>query len=100
MVRTHDWKYVQRHPDGPHELYDLRLDPGERRNLIDAPAHAAVQDELRRTLSEWFERYSDPDIDGTRWSVSGAGQLRRAAPDTAPEAAFASVPIAALKKAI
>jgi arylsulfatase A-like enzyme len=98
MVRTHDWKYVQRHPDGPHELYDLRADPGERRNLIDARDHAAVQDELRRTLSDWFERYSDPEIDGTRWSVTGAGQLRRPTPETTPEAAFASVPIAALKK--
>ena len=59
-----------------------------------------MQNELRRTLSEWFERYSDPDLDGTRWSVTGAGQLRRAAPETARETAFASVPIAALKKAI
>jgi arylsulfatase A-like enzyme len=100
MVRTHDWKYVQRHPDGPHELYDLRADPGEQRNLIDAPLHTAVRNELRRTLSEWFERYSDPEIDGTRWAVTGAGQLRRPTADMTPEAAFASVPIAALKKAV
>ena len=33
MVRTREWKYVHRDPDGPHELYDLRRDPGERVNL-------------------------------------------------------------------
>jgi arylsulfatase A-like enzyme len=100
MVRTHDFKYVQRHPDGPDELYDLRADPAERRNLIDAPAHAAVLNELRRTLTEWFGRYADPEIDGTRWNVMGAGQLRRPTPEMTPDAAFASVPIAALKKAV
>ena len=30
MVRTRDWKYVHRFPSGPHELFDLRNDPGER----------------------------------------------------------------------
>jgi hypothetical protein len=31
-VRTGRWKYI-RAEDGPDELYDLRADPGETRNL-------------------------------------------------------------------
>ena len=38
MIRSQDWKYVHRYPYGPHELYDLRNDPGETRNLIQEPA--------------------------------------------------------------
>ena len=33
MMRTEEWKYVHRYPDGPHELYDLANDPDERTNL-------------------------------------------------------------------
>src|SRR5688572_17714867 len=33
-IRTATWKYVQRFPDGPDELYDLGADPGEETNLI------------------------------------------------------------------
>ena len=40
MIRTRDWKYVDRHPDGPHELFHLAEDPGERVNRIDDPALA------------------------------------------------------------
>ena len=31
MMRTEEWKYVHRYPDGPHELYDLANDPGRAR---------------------------------------------------------------------
>jgi arylsulfatase A-like enzyme len=99
MVRTTDWKYVYRFPDGPHELFDLRTDPNERRNLIDDPAAADRLSELRGTLADWFARYADAATDGARWGVTGAGQLALARPGTPPETAFASVPIAALKKA-
>src|SRR5256886_4891257 len=42
-IRTFDWKYINRFPDGPSELYDLKSDPGERHNLVDQPDHAAQQ---------------------------------------------------------
>src|SRR5206468_4094115 len=41
MIRTTEWKYVFRHPDGPHDLYDLANDPDERRNLAEEPGQQA-----------------------------------------------------------
>ena len=71
-VRTGEWKYVGRFPDGPNELYNLKSDPGERRNLVDQPAHAAKQKELRRRLGEFFDRYADPRYDLSRGGQSKA----------------------------
>lgn len=34
MIRSREWKYVHRHLDGPHELYDLVNDPDEEPNRI------------------------------------------------------------------
>ncbi len=34
MIRTREWKYVHRYPYGPHELYHLAGDPGERMALV------------------------------------------------------------------
>jgi arylsulfatase A-like enzyme len=77
MVRTRDWKYVHRYPDGPHELFDLANDPGERRNLVADPAHAARVAELREKLAGWFTRYVDPGKDGVDKGVTGCGQIGR-----------------------
>jgi arylsulfatase A-like enzyme len=97
MVRSRDWKYVHRHPSGPHELYDLQADPEERNNLFGDPRHATMVEEFSRTVMEWFERYSDPVTDGREWGVTGAGQLRLAEKGASPEMAFASVPVAPLR---
>jgi len=75
MVRTADWKYVHRYPDGPHELFHLLDDPGERRNLVDEPRHARVVAALRQRLDGWFERFVDPARDGVDKGVTGCGQL-------------------------
>ena len=37
-LAVREWKYVHRHPDGPHELFALAHDPGERHNRVDDPA--------------------------------------------------------------
>lgn len=56
-IRTDRWKYIRYpHGDGSPdkhmaELYDLQNDPGETRNLIARPEHAALITELRAGLA-------------------------------------------------
>ena len=56
-VRTADWKYVHYpHGDGSPdrhlaELYDLRTDPDELKNLIKAPEAASKLQELKGELT-------------------------------------------------
>ncbi len=64
MARTHQFKLIRRHPNGPHELFDLDADPREKRNLIDSPQHLAVTTELSHLLETHFRRYSRPDRSG------------------------------------
>jgi choline-sulfatase len=77
MVRTRDWKYVHRYPSGPHELFDLGTDPGERNNLVDDAHSRVVADELRGRLESWFRQYVDPQRDGVDKGVTGCGQIAR-----------------------
>ncbi len=64
VVRTRRWKYMKRFDtDEPHTLFDLINDPGEKRNLIDDPAHAEVVEDLDRRLTAFFSRYSTPEYD-------------------------------------
>ena len=76
MVRTEEWKYVHRHPDGPHELYDLVNDPDERENLANDPRQTARVGELKMRLQDWFARFAVEGRDGRDFSVMGKGQLR------------------------
>ena len=66
MIRTKEWKYAHRYPDGPHDLYHLTEDPDERANLAEDPAHAARCRELRGEMEEWFARYVIPEKDGLK----------------------------------
>lgn len=75
MIRTPDWKYVHRYPDGPHELYHLAADPGERENLADDPGQRERIGELRARLERWFTDHVDPRMDGRDLPVTGAGQI-------------------------
>jgi arylsulfatase A-like enzyme len=97
MVRTRDWKYVHRYPDGPHELYDLVADPGERKDLIASPAAAPMLASLRERLDDWFARHVDPAQDGARKPINGCGQLALSGGEHAAHA-FAADPIAALAR--
>jgi N-acetylglucosamine-6-sulfatase len=60
-VRTSDWKYVRYpHGDGSPdrhmaELYHLKSDPDEARNLIDDPKYHAKATELRQLLGELMQ---------------------------------------------
>jgi arylsulfatase A-like enzyme len=68
-VRTDDWKYV-RYPHGDGgpdrrkaELFDLRRDPDEMRNLIDEPRLAGKVAELRAELDRLLKELgADPDV--------------------------------------
>ncbi|MEU6075995.1 sulfatase-like hydrolase/transferase [Micromonospora sp. NPDC047074] len=82
MIRTADWKYVHRYPDGPHELYDLVRDPGERVNRVDDPDSRAVVTRMRADLEGWFTTHADPRLDGRHLPVVGAGQVGPVGRDT------------------
>jgi len=83
MIRTHEWKYVHRYPYGPHELYDLAHDPGERVNLLEdarvwdehAPDRKQVAAAMKMRLESWFEKYTDPQMDARLQPITGRGQL-------------------------
>ncbi len=66
MIRTREWKYVYRHPDGPHDLFDLVNDPDERHNLAEEPGQQQRIRELHARLEAWFARYVLPEHDGLR----------------------------------
>lgn len=77
MIRTKEWKYVARYPDGPNELYDMKQDPDERNNLIENSQYTSLQQELRQRMERWFEAYTVELNDGRRYLVTGKGQLGR-----------------------
>jgi choline-sulfatase len=75
MIRDRDWKYIHRYPYGPHELYDLKTDPGEDNNLFGQEEYKNKIIEMRDKLQRWFAKYVNPALDGARLDVCGAGQI-------------------------
>lgn len=75
MIRTKEWKYVHRYMDYENELYDLVNDPGEKKNLIDDPAQQERIARMQAKLTTWFDKYVDPDLDGSKEDVRGGGQV-------------------------
>jgi len=73
MLRTPDWKYVFT-PQDIDELYDLRRDPGELRNLADEPQHTELLAALRARLFAWMAQTGDPLRDSWR-RLPAAGSL-------------------------
>ena len=78
MVRDGAWKYTQRHPHGPDELYDMSNDPGERVNLACDADHAPTVARLRGLIADFFARYADPKYDLWRGGSAKSGRLTRA----------------------
>ncbi len=61
MIRTRDWKLVRHHHQNQmDELYDLKSDPDETRNLYGNAQHKAMRDELQGKLSAWQRSVDDP----------------------------------------
>jgi N-acetylglucosamine-6-sulfatase len=73
-LRTSDYKFVQYHGIwDTDELYDMRSDPGEMRNLINDPEYLAVVGEMRNRLYERLEnRKGEHVVPYTRKFSSGA----------------------------
>lgn len=63
---------------GHHGIYgkgnDVAKDPNERVNLFIQPGYADRIRTLRREMEDWFSRYVDPELDGSRLPVTGYGQ--------------------------
>lgn len=53
-IRDGDWKLIEFHADGRRELFDLREDPGEQRNLIERQAGVAKR--LAALLADWCKK--------------------------------------------
>jgi arylsulfatase A-like enzyme len=73
-IRTREWKYVRRFPNGPDELYNLSNDPGERQNLTGTSANTDIEGELQKRLDGFFNRYTDPRYDLWQGGESKAGR--------------------------
>ena len=52
-VVRRDWKYVEWPEFGYRQLFDVKADPDERRNLADRPEAARDQSRLRQRLDWW-----------------------------------------------
>lgn len=61
MLRTNDWKLVRHYRANElDELYDLKNDPGELKNLYKDAAHRAVRERLQGRLNEHMKAIDDP----------------------------------------
>jgi arylsulfatase A-like enzyme len=56
MMLDDHHKLIHRISDRRWELYDMRADPGEKKNLADAPASAALLEAMRAKLLAFEER--------------------------------------------
>lgn len=57
-IRTLEWKYVYS-STGALQLYNLKEDPGETKNLIADSASAAVRKKLHADLARWMNETND-----------------------------------------
>ena len=64
MIRDERWKLVWRYPAGPHDLFDLSLDPNEMENVFEANPQVAAQYKAR--LDEFYDRHDVKEFTGLR----------------------------------
>ncbi len=53
MIRTADFKYIVYRNDPVQQLFDMKRDAGETKNLIDEARYAAILREHRKLLNDW-----------------------------------------------
>jgi arylsulfatase len=66
MVRTPEWK-LNYYPGHGAELYDLRNDPQEERNLIADASHRGTAGELQQAILDWMITADENDQIARRW---------------------------------
>ena len=59
MIRTKEFKLVKYIHYGD-ELYDLKNDPFELRNIADNPQYAEIKEQLYQKLNDWIKVNNDP----------------------------------------
>ncbi len=64
-VRTQDYKYLAfpRDKEGYVELFDLKKDPNELKNVADDPAYAEIKKMMRQKLIDVRKQYKDTEND-------------------------------------
>ena len=63
-LRTPDWKYFRYQGDLDHEeLYNLKMDPLEKKNLADKKKYAEVLGEMRSKFEEKVGELDEDKID-------------------------------------
>jgi arylsulfatase A-like enzyme len=63
-LRTEDWKLIEYNVNGARhtQLFDLKDDPWETKNLAQDPKHAGRLQEMRRRLEELQKKWDDPAL--------------------------------------
>ncbi|MCP5556944.1 MAG: sulfatase-like hydrolase/transferase [Verrucomicrobiaceae bacterium] len=74
-IRTDRWKFVERTPEGPNELYDMQADPQERFNLFGQVGTEDALASTRERLHTFFKTYANPKYDLWKGGTSKATPL-------------------------
>jgi len=64
MVRTPEYKLITYKDDPVEQLFDMRADPWETRNLIGEAKHADTVATLKKRLADWEGRLEPLSLDG------------------------------------
>lgn len=59
MIRTEEWKYVEYPAVDRQQLFNLRSDPNETKNLIHDASAQAVRRQLAIRMQKWFRNQGD-----------------------------------------
>lgn len=61
MLRTPRYKYITYKDDPVEQLFDMKNDPGETKNLVASSKYASTLQECRKMLRKWETRLDVPD---------------------------------------
>jgi choline-sulfatase len=73
MVRTQNWKYITYKDDTTEQLFDMKNDPGETKNIAADPQYASILTEHRKLLQQWESGLDvPPNVPNARsWQYQG-----------------------------